>query len=358
MRRKPIIALALVAVIIVASVGAYYATAGKSDPDGPLDPTSVTITDSSGTSVTIEMPITAVAVTNTNAAKFMQVLGVADLVKGSEETTRTMLPEIYGDIADIGKYSAPNGEDILSTGSKILITQFSSRGITNYDELTVMGIKVIRLDMYGETMLEDLQKFASLFGPSAQEKANEYIAMYTEVVDRVLALDTDSSDDPNFLFEFLSMKKPYSDNSELSKIAESIGAVNCIGYLHPSATGATSDVQAAALLNWDKLNGIDYILIRGTISDTPTPQSQFDKFLAVDILYEEFTAIDAGHVYVIDTDVLSGPLDYVGYVCIAIALGLDVGDLDPSALVADFNEKYGFSYGKTQFVFNVGPVPA
>lgn len=362
MRKVQTISLIVVGIIIVAAAGIYFATTENDDPgekektgnDGLGDEEkTITITDSLGNEVEIELPVKKVCLTNTNAAKFMQILGVADLVTAADETTISLLPEIYGDVKDLGEYKSPDGETILSTGSKILICQSSARSITNSEELESQGIQIVRLDCYGETMLTDLEQLVAIFGSSTQERADKYTQIYNGVVDSVLGLDSGSDEKPVFMFMFLSLKKPYAVTSELSKITESIGATNCIGILDPDTTGSTSKIQAESILDYDNEHGIDRILIRGTIDGVSTAQSEYSKFLDINTLYEDLNAISAGNVYVIDTDVLSGPLDYVGYVCIAEALGYETGELSAAKLVQDFNDEFGFTYDKTEFVFKI-----
>lgn len=362
MRNVQAISLIVVGIVIVAAVGIYFATTGNDDlgderetgNDGlGGEDKNIAITDSLGNEVEIELPVEKVCLTNTNAAKFMQILGVADRVTATDETTISLLPEIYGDVKDLGEYKSPDGETILSTGSKILICQSSARSITNSEELESQGIQIIRLDCYGETMLEDLEQLVAIFGSSTKERADKYTQMYNGVIDGVLGLDSGTGDKPVFMFMFLSLKKPYAATSELSKIAESIGATNCIGILDPGTTGSTSKIQAEDLLDYDRTHGIDRILIRGTIDGTSTAQSEYDKFLDIDPLYVKLGSVSAGNVYVIDTDVLSGPLDYVGYVCIAEALGYEIVELNAAKLVQDFNDEFGFTYDKTEFAFKI-----
>ena len=70
--------------------------------------------------------------------------------------------------------------------------------------------------------------------------------------------------------------------------------------------------------------------------------------------FNELNVVENKNIFVIETDVLSGPRDYIGYVCIAEAFGIDTG-LDYNELVNYFNKKYGFDV-KYGYIMEQSPV--
>ncbi|MBR2255500.1 MAG: hypothetical protein IJ856_06825, partial [Candidatus Methanomethylophilaceae archaeon] len=118
-------------------------------------------------------------------------------------------------------------------------------------------------------------------------------------------------------------------------------------------SSVTSKPSAEAVYDYDQQGKLGYVFIR-VISGNP-PETDYASFLkTVKSLsgFQDMNVIKNRDVYVIETDVLSGPRDFIGYVCIAEAFGVDTG-LDYEKLASEFNQRYGFdatySYIMEQF---------
>ncbi|MFA6710531.1 MAG: ABC transporter substrate-binding protein [Candidatus Methanomethylophilaceae archaeon] len=341
-----IAALIMVAIVVIAGTAVYYVYSDDQKDSDTIEG-NVTITDSLGNEITIEAPVNKICVTSSNAAEFLQILGVADRVTCIDTDTKELLANIYGDARDIGKYNNPNGEIMLSENTKILISQSSSRSLSTAAEEALesnYGITVIRLDCYGETMLRDIEQLALLLGSKSVNDALEgYMDQYESITEHVLSKVTPS--ESNFLFAFTSMKKYYNQNSELSKIVESLGVTNYTRELSSVGSGVSTDIDSETIWDADQSGGISYLFIRGLSNSTgqTSYQSFLDNFEG-SYDFRDLNVSDSGNTYVLETDIMSGPRDFVGYVVLAEVLGIDTG-LEESALelANEFNEKYGFS---------------
>ena len=342
---------AVVVVVIVAVAGVAVVASGNDNGDGSeIEPRTVEITDSTGKRITLTAPITRICTVNTNAAEFFKILGVEDRVVSADSATKTSLDGIYGDVVDVGEYKNPSGEMIVSSDAQIVISQSSSRSLSEQTEQALKdnyNISVLRLDCYGETMLTDIQQLLKiLVSDSADERFEEYEKMYHNVQSTVLSKAKDVSGDPSFLMLFTSMSSKqgtyYNENSQLGKIVESIHGHNALKDMGISpGTGVTSKPASESVYNYDQEGALDYVFIRGVSGNTA--QHDYDTWKKAMSPYAagDMNVVKNGKVFVIETDVLSGPRDYIGYVCIAEAYGIDTG-LDYESLVKDFNEKYGF----------------
>ena len=356
---RTLIAIACVAIVAIA--GASVIVLGGDGDNDEVETRTVTITDSLGKNVDVQAPVMKICTVNTNAAEFFKILGVEDRVVSADSVTISSLDNIYGDVLDIGDYKSPSGEKIVQSGAKIVISQSSSRSLSEETEQALKdnyGITVLRLDCYGETMQQDVKKLLNIFVSDSADKQYEgYSKTYNDVRDAVLNKAKDFPGDPSFLMLFTSMSSKqgtyYNENSQLGKIVESI-------HGHPALTdmgvspgsGVTSKPAAEAVYDYDQKGSLGYVFIRGVSGNSASTDYETWVKTLSSFSIGDFNVVKNGNVYVIETDVLSGPRDYVGYVCIAEAFGIDTG-LDYVSLVEDFNSKYGFDvkygYIMTQF---------
>ncbi len=353
------IAIVAVALVIVAA-GAFVLLGDKDGNDNnTVEPHKVIIKDSLGNEVEVMAPVSAICTVNTNAAEFLQMLSLNKLVVGADDATIKSL-SIYKDVTNIGDYKNPVGEKVVSTGSKIVISQSSSRSLSASAEQALKdnyGITVLRLDCYGATMLSDVETLLKIVDSDKATKAfDEYKNNYEKVVSTVKDKASKVSGDPSFLFLFTSMSSKvgtyYNENSELGKIVASIHGHNALADMNVTSTTVTSKPAAEAVYDYDKKGSLGYVFVRGISGHTA--EAEYQTFIKTGggLDFNGLNVVKNKNVYVIETDVLSGPRDYIGYVCIAEVFGIDTG-LDYNELVKSFNSKYGFdveySYIMKQF---------
>ncbi len=360
MEFKPIYIIAIIVAVIAVTGGAVLlGDNSDSGNDEPVEPRDVTITDSLGNEITVTAPITKFCTVNTNAAEFFVMLGVEDRIVGADSTTVEDLGYIYDDVVNIGDYKTPSGELIVSTEAKYVISQSSSRSLSADTEQALKdnyGITVLRLDFYGENMMRDAQELLKiLIDDDANDEFNDYKTTYDSVVSTVNAKAASATADDSFLIYTPSMGAYYNDNSELGKIVKSIHGHNALNDIGDSpGKKVTSKPSAEKIYELDQSGGLGFLFIRGTgAADAVT---DYDAFKSTGSAYPNFAekVLASKHVYVINTDVVSGPRDYIGYVCFAEAFGIDTG-LDYEKLVNDFNEDNGFN---TKYNFVMAQFPS
>lgn len=348
--------IAIVAVVILAGAGAgiYIALKdGNDDGEKDIEPHDVTIKDSLGNVVTVTAPITKICTVNTSAAEFFKILGVEKRIVGMDSSGKATFGDLYKDVTDIGNYKTPSGEKIAETGCKYVISQSSSRSLSSDTEQALKdnyGIIVLRMDFYGETMMQDVEELLKiLISDDANGRFEEYRTFHDDIVSAVLEKSKDVAGDPSFLFMFTSMSSSkgtyYNDVSELGKIVKSIHGHNALVDMNiTSKAGSVSATPAAEkIFDYDQENRLGYVFLRGTA--TTTAEQDFNTFFnsGGELNFKtELNVVKNGHLYVINTDLLSGPRDCIGYICICEAYGISTG-MNVAELTSDFNEKYGFS---------------
>ncbi len=342
------IAIIAVALVIVAAGAFVLLGDNGGNDDSTVEPHKVVIKDSLGNDIEIMAPVSAFCTVNTNAAEFFQMLSLDKLVVGADDATIKTL-DTYKDVTNIGDYKNPVGEKVVSTGSKIVISQSSSRSLSAAAEQALkdnFGITVLRLDFYGETMLSDVESLLKIVDSKKAEKAfDEYKTTYDKVVKTVMDKASKTTGDPSFLFLFTSMSSKvgtyYNENSELGKITASIHGHNALTDMKVTSSTVTSKPSAEAVYDYDKNGDLGYVFIRGGTGDSAAKDYQTFIKTGGGLDFNGLNVVKNRNVFVINTDVLSGPRDYIGYVCIAEAFGIDTG-LDYKGLVDSFNDKYGF----------------
>lgn len=310
---------------------------------------SITIIDNSGTKFKFDDTVSKVAVSNSTAAAMIEILGQTDKIVAVDDETKNIAGKDYADVVSFGSYKAPSGDIILQSDTSVLICKSGSRTLTNETELSNLGIKVIRLDCFGESMLNDMEQLVKLLGCNSRERADDYLAFYNPIISEIQGMDTDDTDDVNFLFMFTSMKKPYSISSELGKITESITGKNALRGMKDNSTSSASNISREIIYNYDQSYGIDKIILRSASRDSGV-ETAYSTYLDISYEYRDLKAVGTGEVYIIDTEVLSGPLDFIGYVCIAKAMGLII-ELNPDTLLEQFNELFGFEIPSRDYLY-------
>ncbi|MCQ2085134.1 MAG: hypothetical protein MJZ21_03185 [archaeon] len=358
MDNKAIFAILAVVIVVAAGAAAFIAFGQEKETEKDPDPHEITIKDSLGKDVTLTVPLTKICTVNTNAAEFIHMFGASDRVVAVDDSLIASMPEIYGKAADCGNYKTPKGDVIADAGAKVVISQSSSRSLSAATEQALKdnyGITVLRIDCYGETMMDDIETLVKVLDTNKAKNAlSDYKSMAKDIRDKVLAKSDASGKHPSYLMFFTSLNKFYNENSELCKIVNKIGGHDSLIDMGDNpGTGVTSGPSKEVVFNNGQTIGTDIVLIRGIAGNAAT--ADYQKFLDYGGTSYDYTKLKKGaleDIYVIHTDVLSGPRDYIGYVCIAQAMGIDTG-LDYTQLVKDFNEKYGFdvtySYIMTKF---------
>ncbi|MDD4668510.1 MAG: hypothetical protein WCQ63_04070 [Methanomethylophilus sp.] len=220
-RSRNILAV-IIACALLLSAGAAAYTYHDNRSEETTSPHDVTITDSLGNQVTVTALVTSICTVNTNAAEFFEVLGVEDRVVSADSATISSLSEIYGNVLDVGSYKTPSGKKIAESGAAIVVSQSSARSLSSATEQALKdnyGITVLRLDCYGETMLNDVEQLVKIMDSDSAENAYDgCVSTYDSVKDQVLKLSESCSGDPSYLMYFTSMGRYYNENSERSSV--------------------------------------------------------------------------------------------------------------------------------------------
>lgn len=353
-----IIAVAVIAVIAIAAI----VLMGNGGNDKPSE--GITIIDGSGQEITIQEPIESCTVVNTNLPKAMKVLSLQDNVENIIFYKSSDYQEYYDMEFTRIDENAPlasglnNAEYFITHNVKYIIEPVSSNKLTKAaeDACKNAGIIVIKLDCFGDTMIEDMEKLVKLFGSTkkVQNAFVDYKSTRDKVIETVLG-KVNIKESDRFLFYFAGLKAFYNQEAELSKTMGTIWGHNAIADVLSSPSGVTVKAnengikEALTKLNGDK--PIELLIIRATGGDqaadlegkwTGTPIADYDL---------AYLKGKNSSVYCIESDLLSGPIDYIAYVAMAEVAGIDTG-FSVYDLVDGYLDKYGFKLGTEVYIWH------
>lgn len=369
MDKSKTIALVVVLVIIVAAAAILLTRDGGNDKDET--DTSFTIVDGKGTEFKFDGPIDGVVSVNTNIPKAMKILGYEKQLKGisfysssSDKSNWEIFQPLFPDSEHLTPAKSLTAEEVVKkTGVKYVIAPVSAMGAPEKLEtdLNSLGVKVIKLDCYGDTTFEDYEKLITLFqGKNAKnEKYDEYNKMANDIINDVAAKakKVDTSD-KTFLAYMDSKTAFYNQKSEINKNIEMIYGKNAMRNVSGlDLSGVSNDASADGLkeriIALDAEKNIDKFFFRGS-SATSTVAKAESAWSGSTIAksYSDLSCVKSGEVYVFDSDFMSGPLSYIGTVLYAEVCGIDT-EYNTKTLVEDFNKKYGFNEETSGFVFKI-----
>ena len=343
MKTGMIVAICLTALLVA---GGAAVIINNQNGNGEDTGRTITVKDTLGNDVTVELPIKRIATVNTHAAEFLEIVGASDLVVATDDSTIDIFPEIYGKCVDLGSYKTPNGELAADAGVQLLICQSSSRSMSAETESALMknyGIKVLRLDCYGSNMLDDVTELLKIVDSSdADDKFDAYKAKRNGIISKIADAASSLTGEPGYLFMFATMNSFYNTRSELNTAVSSIHGKDALTTIMGGniGTSVTCKPSKESILDYDSENGIDYVFIRSI--EGKSMDEAYNKLVKYMDGLDLDRPVKEGRIFVIETDVLAGAKDYVGLVCIANIFGAEI-DMTPQQLIEDYNSSFGFS---------------
>jgi len=357
--------VAVIAVIAVVAVAAYVLINNNGATPEPKPVEGITIIDGNGNTVEIPEPIDSCMVISTSIPTAMKILNLQDKVDEILFKKASKYQEFHDAGFDISE-DAPRYADLstaeyfASKGVKYIIAptndkSFKASLVTSCESY---GIKIIYLDCYGETMLDDMEKLVKLFGSTkeTQDAFNAYLNLRNGIVEGVMSV-VNPSDDKHFLFFMQGLDAFYNEEAELSKIVEKIYGKNAIRLLDMSPGSSVTvkgnvDGMLESLTDKNASTPVGLLLVRMSADDSADAVAS--KWMSTSIKNYNLDYIDGydSEVYVIDSDLLSGPMDYIGYVAMAEVSGFETG-YSVSELVSGYLELYGFHKDATTLIWNL-----
>lgn len=143
------------------------------------DYSSITITDSSGRTVTIDQPVERVAFLDNGTAEILQALGVSDRLVGNHKSIADspLYPELQ-DVPVVATHSEINYEKLAEVKPQVVFSSVRAHGVVEEQEhLQNFDITDIKLNLRNPNLIKDeVMLLGKVF--DEEEKARELVEFY------------------------------------------------------------------------------------------------------------------------------------------------------------------------------------
>jgi iron complex transport system substrate-binding protein len=334
----------------------------------------LTINDSAGREVTLQMPVERIIVLSTDAAEAVELMGAEDMIVGVTDTVQKYswyFPNLKNK-ALVGKWSAPDyeviaqiakgNEDIITPNILVLGYPSGKMGGKSYGVDAVAeglapfkGIAVAGFSFYkGESIDEEIIQLGKILGK--EDKAQEYIT-WKNSQKEAIASAVEGKSIPRVYFESTQPKglgelKTNGGSSDIDKSIRLAGGLNIFG----------SSSDEAITTSWETVISKNPEIILQVKSDDILGWGAFpsSNTIAAQQVRDEIMsrtggnavpAIKKDNVWIVYRKMLYGPGSVAGTAFMAKLLHPDV-DLDPSGVYKEYLDLLGIKYpeGRT-FVY-------
>lgn len=324
----------------------------------------MTITDSAGRTVTLQMPVQRIIVTNSDAAEAVLMLGAGDKIVGVADTVKSKgyyFPtlknkqsvgtfssldyEMMGAIAKQGDTIVP---DIIVIGysypGKSYGIEATAEALAPFKNITCIG-----LDFYQpENMTAEMEKLGQILGKETEAK--DYINWYNEKTANIKKAVSGAAM-PKVYVEWSAKGNDLTAMGPASGAGGMLKNTNCFNI-----ASKLSDPYPVVNWEWVVSQKPDIMIVRQTPpSDakalgwaaSPSPDSlNLEKSLNAILDRAAASGVPAvkNHkVYIIDWDFMAGPDQVVGLTYLAKMIHPEA-DLDPESVYKEYLQLLGLKW--------------
>lgn len=298
----------------------------------------LTLTDSIGRVVTVNLPVNRLALLNKYCAEAIQIFGVQDRVVGIETEAKeyNYLPEVSR-LPALGKAGDPDLESIVSLNPDLLITWYSTN-VPDLEKGLPESIPIIDLSFTKpENLTREVKTLGYIFGKV--DRADDYILNFHDkyvgmIESRLKGLS--DSDRPRVYLECNAAYKTYGNTTGAHQMMELAGGKN----IFDDVTGIPT-VDPEAIIDKNP-----QVIIRGAYTDAGY---SFDSSANLssqraEIMdrpgFNKILAVSNNNTYLVDVNLHYG-LDYpIGLLYFAKIIHPELfKDRDPKAVHQEFLTK-------------------
>lgn len=298
----------------------------------------ITITDSLGRKVSVPSPPQRIVVVNSDVAEVICALGAADKIVGVSDTTD--FPPLLKQKAKVGPAFTPSVEKIIALRPDIVFGYGKFLKAELAKQIEQAGIPVVYLDCYKiNTMVRDVETLGAILG--REKAAREYAAYFQ----RSIALITGRTKSLPPAAKPLVYVEGYTDYSTVSAGSGGAEFIEMAGGVNIAAGEPVPYPKVSP--EWVVAEN-PQVIIKAAASSVPNgygagPEGL--KALREKLLarpgWASIRAVKDGRVYVLSSEIYTGPRSFVGLAYFAKWLHPKLfADLDPDALHRDVLKRF------------------
>ena len=300
---------------------------------------NIVITNSDGTTVTLNQTAERIVLLNSNAGEILYILGDADKVVGISQSIANNAEQVkmYPNAVIVGAWNEPDVEYLISLDVDLVIGYASSKP-KNADVLASAGIPIVYIDCTKpETMTQDIVEIGKISGnvERAQMIAEYYNEVITEVESRVAPISA-----------------TYSVYAESYTAYWAQGTDTGMGQLISIAGGQNIMTDAGSRKISDEwvVSSSPEIIVK-LVNNMNTPEASYNEL----VTRTGFSTIDAvknDNVWLIRNDLTYGPRSCAAAVALAKMIHPGVfEDMSVESVLTEFNTRFGTEFDVTGLTY-------
>jgi iron complex transport system substrate-binding protein len=313
-------------------------------------PGPVSITDSTGKTITLPHAASRIIVTNSDAAEVLIALGAKDKIVGIVNTVNStpLMASLLGNVTSVGVWDNPSIENIIALKPDVVIA-YASWKPKNIDQFAAANITLVQLDCYKmDNLTSDIRKVGVLSGEDDNASAYAgFIENNMKIVQQRTANLTDGQKPKVYWEQNMTAITSAGKGSGGDTLIRMAGGNNIAG----NQTQAYPQVSA----EWILQSNPD-VIVRN-VGYVKSQQYMADKIAGIENRtgMADVNAVKNNKVYIMSTAVAYGPKGFMGMLYLSKILYPDrFTDVDPAKALDTYSQK--FVPGANDYVY-IYPAP-
>ena len=300
---------------------------------------NIIITNSDGTTVTLNHTAERIVLLNSNAGEILYILGDADKVVGISQSIANNAEQVkmYPNAVVVGAWNEPDVEYLISLDADLVIGYASSKP-KNADVLASAGIPIVYIDCTKpETMTQDIVEIGKISGNT--EKAQQIAEYYDEVITEVKSRVAPISWARTIYAESYTAYWGQGTDTGMGQLISIAGGQNIM-----------TDAGSRKISDEWVVSSSPGIIVK-LVNNMNDPEASYDELVSR-TGFNTITAVKDDQVWLIRNDLTYGPRSCAAAVALAKMLHPGVfEDMSVESVLTEFNTRFGTEFDVTGLTY-------
>ncbi|MDO9522620.1 MAG: ABC transporter substrate-binding protein [Methanocorpusculum sp.] len=302
---------------------------------------NIIITNSDGTTVTLNHTAERIVLLNSNAGEILYILGDADKVVGISQSIANNAEQVkmYPNAVVVGAWNEPDVEYLISLDADLVIGYASSKP-KNADVLASAGIPIVYIDCTKpETMTQDIVEIGKISGNV--EKAQQIAEYYNEVITEVKSRVAPISWARTIYAESYTAYWGQGTDTGMGQLISIAGGQNIM-----------TDAGSRKISDEWVVSSSPGIIVK-LVNNMNDPEASYDELVSR-TGFNTITAVKDDQVWLIRNDLTYGPRSCAAAVALAKMIHPGVfEDMSVESVLTEFNTRFGTEFDVTGLTYPV-----